>query len=248
MAAVRNQFAFHCPEVVAEWEHFRDVIAPQDDDAERYRRDHGMHIPFAAELFGDANTGARGDLVSSVQPVPVARDVAFTGSMQWSGRRGRRENIPNVPYVVTGEAVVGVRGRKRHQERSPSVSSSSSSSSDEPEFEYTEFSISDSNARDYVKYIGRVFDDDEDGGTYQIKAICDMRKVGGRRSTNIVFAFKYAAIDGPNVNDELYTPVREMLNSCWCKWRPAAVQGVEASSSSNGSSSTRRSSRNVSTR
>lgn len=265
--AVKSQFSFHCPEVVAEWERFRDFIAPQDDDAERYRRDHGMHIPFAVELFGDIHAGDRGDLAPLAQNAPAARDVTFTGSMKWSGRRARRERVSNVPYVANRDASpprearaadveTPVRNRrKRRQERSPSTASSSSSSSDEPEYEYIEFDITDSNARDYVKYIGRIFDDDDDGGTYQILAICDMRKVGGRRSTNIVHAFKYITVDG-HADDYLYTPVREMLNSYWCKWRPApqvrsarvstttdAVPAADASSSSSGSSNVRRSSR-----
>ncbi len=52
--AIDRHFATHLPDVVHEWEHFRDFIAPQDDDANRYVREHGMHIPLNDVLFGDA--------------------------------------------------------------------------------------------------------------------------------------------------------------------------------------------------
>lgn len=50
-----------------------------------------------------------------------------------------------------------------------------------------------------------------------------MRKIGARRSTNTVYAFKYIDVNGDS-EDFLYTPVREMLNSYWCKWQPVVTQ------------------------
>jgi hypothetical protein len=50
-----------------------------------------------------------------------------------------------------------------------------------------------------------------------------MRKVGSRRSTNVVYAFKCVNIDDES-SEFLYTPVREMLNSYWCKWKVVASQ------------------------
>ena len=70
----------------------------------------------------------------------------------------------------------------------------------------------------YFKYIGRIFDDVDDERAFKVIAVCDIIKVGGRRSTNIEYAFKYISLDGTG-DDYIYTPAREMLNSCWCKWR-----------------------------
>lgn len=146
---------------------------------------------------------------------------------------------------------------KRRRERSPSVSSASDSSDES--FEYPELSNSDSRCRDYVKYVGRIFDDDDDGGAFQILSINEMRRIGAtRRSTNIVFAFKYVALDGPP-DEYLYTPVREMLNSYWCNWRKPersrADRSLTVSTAADsctvdgsGSSSSRRSLRNSSNR
>lgn len=146
--------------------------------------------------------------------------------MQWSGRGTGRERVPDVPYVSnTGSngAPAPARGRKRRPDRSPSVSSESSS--DGPSFTYVELSNSDAGAVEYMKYVGRLFDDDEDGGTFKIVSVCDMRKVGTRRSTNVVYAFKYVNIDDDS-GEFLYTPVREMLNSYWCKWKAVASQRI----------------------
>lgn len=228
---IQRTFAKHLPEVVDEWITFRDEMCPQDDDAERFVREKGMYIPFQQELFSGAPVEPRLDDVVGGVGDTAATDIAFTASMRWSGRGAEREKVSNVPYTGDAEAAptvaVGARvppaalSRKRQQERSPSVSSASSS--DEPSFEYLELSASDSGAVNYVKYIGRIFDDDEDGGTFKIISVCDMRKVGARRSTNTVFAFKYIDVSG-DPEDFLYTPVREMLNSYWCKWKTNAPQ------------------------
>ena len=65
--------------------------------------------------------------------------------------------------------------------------------------------------------MGRKFKDVEDGGTFVILAVCEMQKLYGRRSTNVVYAFKYVDVDGDQ-SDYQYTPVRELLNSYWCQW------------------------------
>ena len=110
---------------------------------------------------------------------------------------------------------------------------SSESSSDEPSYNYVDLMTSDAGASDYMKYVGRLFDDSEDGGTFKVLNVCDMQKVGARRSTNIVYAFKYINVDDDGDDDVLHTPVREMLNSYWCKWK--------TNSSQRGSRSSRRS-------
>jgi hypothetical protein len=44
-----------------------------------------------------------------------------------------------------------------------------------------------------------------------------------RQSTNIVYAFKYANVDdGSEVH---YTPVTEILNSYWAKWKDNSRSG-----------------------
>ena len=66
------------PDVVAEWKHFSDELAPQDDDAEAYMRQDRMHIPFAQELFGGA---VREEAVVPVAVLrPQATDITFTCS------------------------------------------------------------------------------------------------------------------------------------------------------------------------
>ena len=225
---VEKTFAKHLPEVVAEWIKFRDEICPQDDDAERFVREKGMYVPFLRELFsgGALQGGAVEECSSSAIP---STDVTFTGSMKWSGRGGGHERVSDVPYVSTalpsgsasGAASSCVSSRKRRQDRSPSVSSESSS--DGTVFEYVDLSAADTGASDYMKYVGRSFDDSEDGGTFKVLSVCDMRRVGARRSTNTVYAFKYIDMNGDD-DDFLYTPVREMLNSYWCKWKVLDTQ------------------------
>jgi hypothetical protein len=55
-----------------------------------------------------------------------------------------------------------------------------------------------------------------------------MHKVGSRISTNTEYALKYVDIDGDS-DDFMYTPVREMLNSCWCKWKHSSRRAVRMS-------------------
>jgi hypothetical protein len=148
--------------------------------------------------------------------------------VRWSGRGAGRERVANGPYVAraaaessgTEHAAPAVGRRRARQDRSPSVYSNSSA--DEPNFIYNELSSGDAGAKDYLKYVGRLFDDDEDGGTFKIISVCDMQRVRARRSTNVVYAFKYIDING-DPQDFLYTPVREMLNSYWCKWKVIAT-------------------------
>ena len=217
---VSKLFGRHLPEVVSEWIDFRDNIAPQDDSSENHFAVKGMYIPLLDQLFGvgqrDEEAVVRANNVAGIQ----RETVRFTSSVQWSGRGGGREQISDVPYVAVGRhAIEPPPSNNRRRRRSPSVesASSNSSASESPLYDYIELLQSNGPERDYFKYVGRKFKDDEDGELYMVAAVCDMRKVGARRSSNIVYAFKYIAIDGDD-NDFQYTPVREMLNSYWCKW------------------------------
>lgn len=216
---VSRLFSRHLPEVVSEWINFRDNIAPQDDSSENYVAAKGMYIPLRDQLFGVGQRNEEAVVLANNAAGIQRETVRFTSSVQWSGRGGGHEQISNVPYVaVGGPAIEPPSSNNRRRRRSPSVDSASTDSASEaPLYDYIELGQSNGPERDYFKYVGRKFKDDEDGELYMVVAVCDMRKVGARRSSNIVYAFKYVAIDSDD-NDFQYTPAREMLNSYWCKW------------------------------
>jgi hypothetical protein len=230
-------FSQHLPEIVDEWNTFMNDVCPQDDDAERYMREKGMHIPLFTGLFsgGDrVNSEVAADS-TAINPT----DITFTASMRWSGRGGDPPNISDVPFVsnsnvtpplqILGTQPVVRKNRKRRADRSPSPIASSDSEPDEDIYNYVDLTTADPGARDYImKYVGKMFDDDDDGGTFRVSSVCAMQKVGGRRSSNTEYAFKYVDIDGDS-DDFLYTPVREMLNSCWCKWKHSSRRAVRMS-------------------
>jgi hypothetical protein len=87
---------------------------------------------------------------------------------------------------------------------------------------------------DFLKYVGRTFEDTDDGGSFKITGVCEMRKTRGRKSTNKVYAFKYVSIEA--VADDLdaleYTPARELLNCYWCKWTDAPADSGRAARAS----------------
>ena len=66
------------------------------------------------------------------------------------------------------------------------------------------------------KCVGRNFEAEDAGDTFNICGVCDMGKVGSRKSGNIFYALEYVSISGDQSDFE-YTPARE-LNSYWCKW------------------------------
>jgi hypothetical protein len=219
------------PEVVAEWIAFRDNIAPQDDDAVRFMETRGMYVPLKEELFGDTNS-----IVGPAEPPVNSLDgrerVKFTASVQWSGR-GRMSNTSssNVPYVSvdsSGATVAPItymqaprrRRASRFEAKTAGTDSDSDSDSSEdvPTFEYVDVDVSSGVSRDFFKYIGREFDDSQDGGSFRIVGICEMHRIGTRKSSNIVCVFKYVDTNG-DAEDFLYTPIGEMLSCSWCKWK-----------------------------
>jgi hypothetical protein len=226
VSAIAKTFLRHLPATVDEWINFRDTIAPQDDSAERYMAEKGMKIPFKDQLFNGSAFASRESPPMELQNLPERETVRFTGSVQWSGRGHGRNNIEDAPYVCVGmndaafAAPVACSDRQRNCRKkfnSISEEGKDSSSDDEPRYDYIPLQSSCGPESDYFKYVGRKFSDSADGGTFEVTGICDMRKEGARRSTNIVYAFQYVNIDGDR-EDFLYTPVREMLNSYWCRW------------------------------
>jgi hypothetical protein len=222
---VKQVFSKHMLEVVEEWEKFRDEIAPKDDDADRYVSENGMVVPLYNELFGV--TATESSIVAPTSSGIIEDRVTFSASVKWSGRRGGHEIVAATPFVtndtaannnnMTNQAAPQQRRRRR---RSPSVSSDDSNSSGEdlPQYRYIDLEISSSGlARDYFKYVNRTFDDVNDGGTFRVIGICEMQKLQGRKSANIVYAFKY--VDVEDENEVHYTPVTETLNSYWAKWK-----------------------------
>ena len=95
----------------------------------------------------------------------------------------------------------------------------SSESSDDNlcDYDYIDLIPTNGPERDFFRYVGRHFEDEDAGDTFKICGVCDMRKVGSRKSSYIVYAFKYVNVDGDQSDIE-YTPARELLNSYWCKW------------------------------
>lgn len=235
VGAIKRAFSTGMPQVVAEWTNFCDFIAPKDDNVDRYVAEIGMQIPLFEELFGDAAV----QLIDRATVVSRRNDrerVVFTASVQWSGH-GAASEVVNVPYVAAGAATASPntasasaaavpRGRRRP--RSPSPAPSSAGDADDDcqsidQFIYVDVSASDGPAvSDYFKYVGRTFDDTDDGGSFKIIGVCEMKKACGRNSTNKVYAFKYSAADcaaATDDHDEMeYTPARELLNCSWCRW------------------------------
>lgn len=101
--------------------------------------------------------------VANASSDPTVTDIFFTANMRWSGRGGGGERTSG----ADGRDAAGppfVRGCKRKQDSSPSVSSESSSEDQTLP------------PRSYF----------EEGYTFKVVTICETRKVGGRRSANIV--------------------------------------------------------------
>ncbi len=170
--------------------------------------------------------------------------MTFSASVRWSGRSGRHEVIASTPYTVAdattnSTAATNVSASRRRRRRSPSTSESSSSSEEDgPQYRYIDIELASSGlARDHFKYVNRTFEDVEDGGIFRVIGVCEMRKLRGRNSTNIVYAFKY--IDIENESEVHYTPVTEILNSYWAKWK----DDIRCSTSSAGASRAFRASR-----
>lgn len=226
-ACIRT-FSLHRPTDVAQWIRFRDEIAPQDDSAERYMAEKGMEIPFKAELFSGGGLPAEEIVQRGPRSLADRETVRFTGSVQWSGRGRGLQNVAPEPYITIDPTSVGPtaepapqaqrRQRSNAAAAAPAPPSSDEASSDEePGYQYIDLDPSFGPEADFFKYVGRKFKDDVDGGTFEVVAVCDMRRIGARRSTNVVYAFKYFDIDG-DADEFDYTPCREMLNSYWCKW------------------------------
>jgi hypothetical protein len=76
------------PGVRAEWEAWRDHIAPQSDDAAEWCRENPMKIPFLNELF----SGSSVDTNTPVRPLPqidrseLPPEYETTNSVLWSNR------------------------------------------------------------------------------------------------------------------------------------------------------------------
>ncbi len=236
--AIIRSFHMHLPDVVAEWINFRDNIAPQDDDAVSFMNLNGMYIPLKEELFGvDATTTT--PEASSINLLEAREQVKFTASVQWSGRGRNNTSTSSVPYVCSDPsgacaAPVIVEAPRRRRAVNVTVAQdsdneSAASSEDETCFEYIDVDVSGGVSRDFFKYIGREFDDSQDGGTFRIIGICEMRRVGFRKSSNVVCAFKYIDING-DVDDFLYTPIGEMLSCSWCKWKSESTSSSGRSS------------------
>ena len=48
---VDKRFGTSHPETLAEWEDFKDILAPQSDDANEYCRENGLNIPLKVSLL-----------------------------------------------------------------------------------------------------------------------------------------------------------------------------------------------------
>lgn len=124
---IAKQYSTHLPEVLAEWIHFRDHLAPQNDNANDFLATKGMYIPLYNELFGLQDEGAGGENAQHVAYGALEREeVAFTPCVQWSGRGRGREVIANAPTApVVGGAVVAAttvqRPRKPHGQTAPAT-------------------------------------------------------------------------------------------------------------------------------
>lgn len=238
-ACIRT-FSLHRPTDVAEWVRFRDEVAPKDDSAERFMAEKGMEIPFKVELFSGGPLAATEAIQREPRSLSERETVRFTGSVQWSARGRGLENVASEPYVTVGPTSVGPTAlpAPQRQQRQGSnaaavaapapVVDESSSEEEEDIYEYIDLEPSFGPESTFFKYVGRQFKDDADGGTFEVAAVCDMRRRGARRSTNVIYAFKYFDIDGDD-GDFDYTPCREMLNSYWCKWISVDTRSNRAS-------------------
>lgn len=217
---IERQFTKHLPEVVAEWHTFRDEIAPKDDDAVRFQREKGMYVPLYDILFSG---GPRDEAAIAMRhDEDRVTDVEFLPTVQWRGHGGPSQEA-RMPYAPVNRAPAPV----------APASSDSDTDDDEECYHYIDLPVTRAASHDYFKYVDRRFVDEEDGTEYRVLGLCEMRKAGARKnSSNIVYAFKYIGT-GEGAEFE-YTPVREMLNSYWCRWvesgRRRAASAAPASS------------------
>ncbi len=133
VAAMKRTYTKLMPEVVQEWEQFRDLIAPQDDDADRYVVEKGMKIPLFDELFSAAAVQLR-DTDVAISRRSDREHVIFTASVQWTGRGEGAAEIANSPFIsaagssatapttvtrITGAAAPTQRGMRRSRSPQP---------------------------------------------------------------------------------------------------------------------------------
>ena len=80
----------YCHDIVDEWKHFADHLAPASDSASEYCETHPLYIPLSQELFsiGDDNTILTVNNRMDERDIPI--DVLFQDSVQWSRRGVKR--------------------------------------------------------------------------------------------------------------------------------------------------------------
>jgi hypothetical protein len=140
-------------EIVAEWVHFVENIAPLSDDVNEYCATHPLHIPLRDRLFNQ--------LGPIVVPATVnAKIVQLTqtktlDSVQWS-RRGFRRNSNHISNKQSRALLVEVVG---------SDSSSSGSESDmEEDYNYAPLNRTQkSEFKSYLQFVGKHFVDSTEG-------------------------------------------------------------------------------------
>ncbi len=150
-------------EIVAEWVHFAENIAPLNDDVDAYCATHPLHVPLRERLFNQL-----GPLV--VRTTVNTKIVQLTqtktlDSVQWS-RRGVRRNKNHIANKQS-RALLEAEG----------YASNSSCSGSEIEEEYNYVSLNRSQKsqfKSYFQYVGNRFVDStegEDGTEGRVRAV-----------------------------------------------------------------------------
>lgn len=180
VASIEKTFSRHLPKVITECNRFRDEIYPQDDDEDRYMREKCVRIPFINIRWRRSSEAI--NVVTTIPSNLTLNDMSLAGSMRCSGRGAEGEKFHYTSTTDGNSAAVATiaRCQKRRQDRSTSVASKSSY--DGQLFHYIDPTPGDIGAVDYLKYVGRYFEDER---TFKIFSICEMRNIGARRSTNI---------------------------------------------------------------